>query len=411
VIVMSEPDIVRGPFSPDAARGGTRAVERNVLVVVHHAAAATRLMDLVPLVERDPRIQTVYTVPPASMFAPGAREFLRTGGALVMPWSQATQTRFDLALAAGQGLLEQLHAPVMVFPHGAVHGTYAGRWDGPGVPAPRIPSGLRSLTFRGRVIPAALMLANREHQRLLAGECPPATAVSVMAGDACLDRLTASLPGRAAYRDALGVTSGQTLVAVSSRWGTGSLLGRWPDLLSWAADQLPGDGYRIAAIFHPHIWGWHGRRQVHAWFAEAIARGVVLLPPEEGWRAALVAADLLIGDRGSVTCYGAALGVPPLLAPCDTRDVAPGSAFADLAATAPRLTLREPLAGQLDAAGRAWTAAAAAALRGRLSCAPGAAATITRREMYRLLRLHEPATPPVIRPVPPPRPLGPWPDA
>jgi hypothetical protein len=406
--VTCEQQIARGPFSFEAAMGNTREPERTVLVVVHYFTAATRLMDIVPLFESDHRIQVVYTVPPASIFSRGAHDYLRETGALMIPWGQATQRRFDLIMAAGQGMLEQLHGPVMMFPHGAGPTTYTRRMPGDGPAARRRMNGLalRGLVVRGRVIPSALMMAHEAHRRLLAEECPEALPVTVVAGDLCYDRLLASRPYRTAYRNALGAGPGQKVLVVTSHWGKGSLLQRRPDLLHRLAAELPAEEYRVVAIVHPHVWVWHGRRQVHAWLADAIRAGVVVLPPEEGWRAALVAADLLIGDRGSVTRYGAALGLPVLFAPCDADELIPGTQFALLNEIAPRLDLDAPPAAQLAAAEQTWATADVAALRDTLSSVPGEAAVITRSTIYRLLRLAEPDKPPAAEPVPHPLPLG-----
>ncbi|MEV5411264.1 hypothetical protein AB0K60_20780 [Thermopolyspora sp. NPDC052614] len=402
-----EQQIAVGPISQEAARGNTREPERTVLVVVHYFTAATRLMDILPLIESDHRVQVVYTVPPASIFSRGAHDYLRDTGALVIPWWQATQRRFDLILAAGQGLLEHLHGPIMMFPHGAGPTTYSRRLPGDGPAAPRRMNGLglRGLVVRGRVVPSAIMLAHEEHRRLLAEECPEAVPATVVAGDLCFDRLLASRPYRTAYRNALGAGPAHKVLVVTSHWGKGSLFHQRPDLLRDLAASLPAEDFRIAAIVHPHVWVWHGRRQVHAWLTEATRSGIVLLPPEEGWRAALIAADLLIGDRGSVTRYGAALGLPVLLAPCAADRVIPGTQFALLNEIAPRIDFAAPPAAQLDAAERAWTAADAAALRSALTSVPGQAAAITRGKIYHLLGLAEPAVAPLAEPVPAPLPL------
>src|ERR1700744_2650893 len=62
-----------GPFGLDAGRAATYSPERTVLAVVHHMTAASRLADVIPLLERDRRIQVIYACPPTSMF-PGAAE-------------------------------------------------------------------------------------------------------------------------------------------------------------------------------------------------------------------------------------------------------------------------------------------------------------------------------------------------
>jgi hypothetical protein len=88
-----------GPFGLDAGRAATYSPERTVLAVVHHMTAANRLADVMPLVESDRRIQVIYTCPPTSIFPGWAQDYLRRMGAVVIPWQQAVQQRFDLAVS------------------------------------------------------------------------------------------------------------------------------------------------------------------------------------------------------------------------------------------------------------------------------------------------------------------------
>lgn len=67
-----------GPFGLAAGRGGTCRYQRTVVVaVVHRLTSATRLADVVPLLEADRRIQVVYTWAPGSAFGAGVSEYLR----------------------------------------------------------------------------------------------------------------------------------------------------------------------------------------------------------------------------------------------------------------------------------------------------------------------------------------------
>ncbi|RCG32805.1 hypothetical protein DQ384_04875 [Sphaerisporangium album] len=397
-----------GPFSFGAGMADTHGVERRVAMVAHHLAGVTRLADVVHLVEEDRRVQVAYSVPPSSRYSNGAHDHLRASGAWEMPWSQAVETRWDLVVAAGDGLLERLPGPIMTLSHGVGPNGYVARRGGPGLPAPRaVPGfGAQALSMYGRVIASAIVMAHEDHRRVLAAHCPEALPAAVVAGDPCFDRMLASLPYRTAYRNALGASPGQRVVVVSSHHQSGSLISRYPSLLQALSDELPSERFRVVLVLHPQVWAAHGKRQVTAWFSRSINAGVALLPPEEGWRAALVAADEMLADHSSVACYGAALGVPTLLAPFAADDVLPGSLFARLAEVAPVLDPGSPLAGQLDDARRAWSPSNAAMLRAHLTSAPGGAAREIRRTMYRLLRLPEPEADPVTRPVPLPRPLG-----
>jgi hypothetical protein len=225
-----------------------------------------------------------------------------------------------------------------------------------------------------------------------------------VAGDPCYDRLAASLPLRDVYRQSLGVRD-RKLVAVSSTWGPGSLMQRCPDLLPRLVDELPRQDYLVAAMVHPNAWSWHGRRQVRAWYAESVGRGLILVPPEEGWRGVLAAADLVIGDHGSVTCYGATTGAPVILAAFPDEYVEPGSPVAELGSITPRLRLDEPIAPQLAKAMASWSPGLSAVIRAHVTDVPGQAAGIIRTMMYRLMDLAEPTAMPEVRPVPVPEPI------
>jgi hypothetical protein len=395
-----------GPFGLDAQRGQTLPCQRTVLIVVHTVTAGTRLGDVVPLLEADLRVQTVFTYAPSALISGGVREFLARLSGVVVPWQQATQTRFDLALAASDGLLEWVHAPVMTMLHGAGYNKYPARWDGDGVEARREAAGPERtrLVCHGRTIASAIVLPTRCQVERLRRSCPEAAAIAVAAGDPCYDRLAVSLPLRESYREALGVRD-KKLVAVSSTWGPGSLLCRYPGLLAELVDQLPSRRFQVAAIIHPGVWHWHGPRQVQAWYAGSVGRGLILVPPEEGWRAVLAAADVLVGDHGSVTCYAAAAGLPVVLASRAEDEIEAGSAVAILGEIAPQLRPGLPYAAQLEQAASAWPPEQHGMIRALVTDAPGQSARIIRSVMYRLMNLPEPAAEPEVRPVPVPRPV------
>ncbi|TMR00623.1 UDP-N-acetyl glucosamine 2-epimerase [Actinomadura soli] len=391
-----------GPFGLDNGKGATLSGLRTVLMVVHHLTSATRLADVAPLVERDRRIQTVYTVAPTSALTAGTAHHLAASGAVVVPFEQASQTQFDLAVAAGDGALERIHAPVLVLQHGAGPAKLARRWDGAGPPAAPPIAGLRreAIVAGGRVIPSVLAFAHRDHRDALERICPEALPVARIVGDPAYDRLLASLPFRDRHRAALGVADGRRLVVVSSTWGSRALLGRHRDLVRQLALDLPSEEYRIVMAVHPVVWSWHGFRQLTAWYDDCLRLGVGLLPFHEGWRAALAAADLVIGDHGSVTAYGAAAGVPVLLGAFPADEVVPGSLSDLLGRCAPHLDPHRPLLGQVQDA--IANPCSRVPLCDRLTSEPGRAAVLLRREMYSLMGIEEPAEPPAAEPVPPP---------
>jgi hypothetical protein len=398
---------VSGAFGLDAGRAATYSPERTVLAVIHHVTAATRLADVTPLLESDRRVQMVYTCAPSSVSPGWTGEYLARRGAMVIPWQQAVRTRFDLAIAASSGQLERLHAPVLRLPHGTGFNKYAKQWDGPGRRTGRELYGMERavLVYRGRVIPAAMVVPTTRDLLRLRRACPEAAEVAVVCGDPAFDRLIASLAWRERYRQALGVQD-RILIAVSSTWGPASLLQRCPDLLTRLTRQLPPDLYRVAATIHPNVWAWSGRRQVRAWFADSTRRGLILVPPEEGWRAVLVAADYVVGDHGSATCYAAAIERPVILASSPGGEVDPASTSARLSRMAPLLRSIDALETQLEETAARWTPARHRQIRGLVTDAPGRSGELIRSLMYRLLNLTEPEQEPVLRPVPDPEPLA-----
>lgn len=396
-----------GPFGIDGTKGATVAVKRTVLAVVHSVVTAARMADVLPVLASDWRIQVVFTAAP-SLFPGGVLDFLHDMGAMVIPWQQAVREQFDLAIAAGTGQLERLHAPVLLMPHGVGYAKYPARWQAHGLPASRYAHGTerQQLVYHGRVVPAAILLAHRDRLAQLRRACPEAVPAAVIAGDPCYDRLVASLPMRNAYRRALRLRDDQKLVLVTSTWGPESLLGQAPELLPRLLLDLPGDRYRVAASLHPDAWSWHGPWQIKAWIDGCLRAGMTLLPAAEGWRGALMAADVVIGDHGSVTFYAASLGIPVLLATFPAEDVAPGSHVALLGRTAPRLMPGQPLLPQLEQVVSAYRPGRYARVRGQVTSVPGQAQQIIRSVIYHHLGLPEPIGVPDITPVPLPCPLS-----
>jgi hypothetical protein len=392
-----------GPFGPDAAKGRTFPTQRTVLVAAHSITAATRLADVWPLLGSDHRVQLVFSRPPGALMATGTDRFLERLGAAVVPWQQAVQYRFDLAIAASYGQLERLHAPVVTLSHGIGFSKLAVRYEGLGQEAPLEVAGMEyaGLISHGRVIPSVVVVPTARNLEILARRFPQAAQAAVVGGDPCYDRLAASLHLRQAYRRALGV-GGRKLVVVTSTWGTGSLLETRPDILSQLGRQLPATEYCLAAIVHPNAWAWHGPLQVRAWCAEAAGYGMILVDPDDGWRAVLAAADCLIGDHGSVTAYGAAIGVPVLFGSLPTRHIMPGSPIAGLGEIAPSLR-PGPLAAQVEDVMGGWPEEYQGMVRACLTDVPGRSTTILRRVMYELMDLPEPTEGPGTRPVPAPR--------
>ncbi|MFD9891560.1 hypothetical protein ACFWY9_19665 [Amycolatopsis sp. NPDC059027] len=193
------------------------------------------------------------------------------------------------------------------------------------------------MLHNGVPVATHVILSHDEQLERLRQSCPPAVERAVVAGDPCLDRLQASLLLRESHRQALGVRPAQRLIVLSSTWGGKSLFGRTPDLPRKLAEHLPLDSYRLVLALHPNIGQGHSSWQLERWLDDCRNAGVHVLPTEDLWQSALVAADLTIGDHGSVTFYSACLGTPLLLAEAPEDAVDPDSPIARLLRRAPRL--------------------------------------------------------------------------
>ncbi|GAA1312430.1 hypothetical protein GCM10009634_80560 [Saccharothrix xinjiangensis] len=369
-----------------------------MLAVGHTVASCERLFEALELIESDRRVQIVFTQAP-DVFGNGVEEFLRAAEGVVVPWEQAVRERFDLALAAAYGSIDRVHAPLVVMPHGAGyakgHPTSTGRLSVYGLDGQR-------LVRDGRPVPRMVVLSHDSQLDLLREQCPEVVEVAEVVGDLSYDRLVVSASSREAYRDALGVGPEQQLVVVTSTWGAGSLFGMHLDLLERLMDELPPSRFRVAALVHPAVWFGHGPRQVKAWLADCVDAGLMLFTPELDWRAALVAADRVIGDHGSTTAYAAAIGRPVLTVERPAAlALVPDAPQTRLGEVAPALRLDVPLPEQLDSTDA--DPVLAEEIRARLTSRPGSAACTLRRSLYRLLGLSEPGAHRALSAAPTPR--------
>jgi hypothetical protein len=358
-------------FTTPLGAGGAHRVTvpgcRKVLVIVPSVVACTRLLDLLPLLDSDFRVQVYFTQPePCGHTA----KLLTAIGALVVPWEMALQHEFDLVLAASYRGIDRAPGPVLVLPHGAGAMKSRQRVRAAGHDAQPVHGLDRQLLMRDGRVPASVLALSHDHElSVLESSCPEALPAAVVAGDICLDRMRASLPFRSHYRRALGVAPDETLVTISSTWTPESTFCQRPDLYRSLSAK-----HRVAAVLHPNIWATHGEWQVRSWLA---GTGVIVVPPEEGWRATMIASDVVVGDFGSTTQYAAAVGARVLLATCP--EVRAGSLADALFRAVPMYA--DDIAEAVVVPGFADL----------ISSRPGQAGAILRATMYRLLDLPEPA--------------------
>jgi len=114
-----------GQTGPVADPWATLRPVRTVLGIIHNVTSATRLMDVLPLLATDHRIQVVFTCPDSSAFTAGTREYLAAHGVFLIDREEAFAAEFDLAIAASYGgQLDRVTAPLLILPHGSGYNKY-----------------------------------------------------------------------------------------------------------------------------------------------------------------------------------------------------------------------------------------------------------------------------------------------
>ncbi|MEV5607410.1 hypothetical protein, partial [Streptomyces sp. NPDC052225] len=261
------------------------------------------------------------------------------------------------------------------------------------------------LVHDGKVIPSVIALSHDEQLARLREDCPEALPAAIVVGDPVADQLVAAAPFRETYRTALGLLPGQRLLVVSSTWGTESTLGA-PDsgLLRRIFSELPADEWKVLVALHPNAWFGHSPWQWENWLGPYLDSGLILPAPEtEVWKAALCAADAVIGDHGSLTMYAVHLGIPTLLGAFADAKVAAPSPMERLGEALPRVSASRPLRAQLETVAAEQPGDADIAALGRtVTSRPGEAAALLRRLFYARMELPEPACPATTRAVPVP---------
>ncbi|HEV2633875.1 MAG TPA: hypothetical protein VGX23_01940 [Actinocrinis sp.] len=238
------------------------------------------------------------------------------------------------------------------------------------------------------------VLSHPEQLERLAAACPEAAPTAVFGGDPCFDRLMEAKASRTRFRRALGMEPGQRLVVLNSTWNSSGFLGddhsAFPLVLERIAAELPLDEFRVAAVLHPNIVNGQGPGQVRLWLERARRAGLLLIPPLDGWRQTLIAADCLVGDHGSVSYYAAAIGVPVLLAAFPDDDLDPDSPVAEFGRATPRLRTDMPLLPQIERVVAEHRPESAARLAGWATSDPGESAALLRELFYRAMGIPEP---------------------
>jgi hypothetical protein len=346
------------------------------------------LIDLLPDLLEDRRVQVIFTVMPRQRdpnFDQVMRRLIAHEEVREIPWKKATEECFDLILTASyEGLLSDLSGPIMILNHGAGVAKYLAL-----PPDGRLPVGDDASST------TTMVLSHSDHRSYYATEQDERVRFLV-AGDPWRDRLCASSHRVDRYRAALAIDGNVRLVAIASTWGEYSLIATNPELPLKLLASLPWDEYRVALMLHPNVWFGHSTWQIRTWLREAVDAGLLLVPPRDAWRGVLVAADAFVGDHGSVLLHAAALELPLAFGCVPNEEMIEGGASAELEANAPRLDPRAPLAPQIDRLIVEHDPVQNRAAVDRVFEHPGESHAILRRAIYELLEMEEPDGPPRV---------------
>ncbi|MFV2195960.1 hypothetical protein [Nocardiopsis sp. LOL_012] len=336
----------RTAAGPETHLWETLAGRAPVLVLARTFTSAVRAVEGLAVFRGDDRVKIVFALSESTAFNAGTRELLESLQAALVPWKLRHCVRPRLVLTASENVdLTGFTCPVAVLPHGIGfqklvpdHRTGGRRLSG------LVREESQSADNVHLLLSHPAQLAQLREARIPQALLDRARVV----GDPARDRLVDARRLRHGYRARLGLHPGQRLLLLTSTWGPEGAIGSRPDLPGALLGSLPHDLYRVAAVLHPNIWFAHSPWSVRHMLADALDSGLLLIPPHAGWGAAMVAADCVVGDHGSVTLYGASLDLPVLLAAFGEESV-PGTAAGALARSAVRLAA-EDLRGQVESA-------------------------------------------------------------
>lgn len=375
----------RTPVGHGTVTWGAQGDRHTVLVVIRTAATGQHLLDVVRIVESDPRINVAYTTD-SDLPDPGVDRLLRHMDGVLVPWRRATAYDFGLAIATSLTSVRRVRAPSIVMPLGERVETAVLR---EGVRNLRCSTGPQRVIHRCGAGGTMIVLSHEAELARLGRRAPETLPITRVVGDPTYDRLSVSMPLRDFYRRVLGIGPHQKLVAVGARCPRTD----HTQLLAWLAAELPAQRYHIVALFPPDQGSWG------TGVPDGLRRRVSALPPEDDWRAGLAAADWIIDD-GAIGPYGAITGAPVLLSGVQNAD--PGSALAELALVAPRLSPHRPIAPQLHEAALRHRPDRHQAVLERITSEPGRFNRNMRSLIYRRLKLRQPLSIPTTDPVSPP---------
>ena len=248
----------------------------------------------------DWRIQIAFTIPePRSKNCICLEPLIQKLGLPYVPWQCAIREPFDLAICAS--ILEErpeLNTTLLMLSHGPGHTKTISH--------PQTSENHRDW-LEDRKNPKARRIigtVNQAEANLFSKSCE-----TFVIGDPVFDSLIRSAHRKEEFKRTLGA-EGKHLVVLSSTWHDNSLIGSLPDITQMLLSRYPYDEYAFALLLHHFVWDAHSRWQINTWLKQSLRAGLILIEPERSWQAAVLAADLFIGDYGSVSLYANLLGMP-----------------------------------------------------------------------------------------------------
>ncbi|ANZ38021.1 hypothetical protein BBK82_20120 [Lentzea guizhouensis] len=322
----------------------TRRVEFDILVVARNHTSTDRVLEVLHGLGDHLKPAIKFTIDAGSKFARQLGRRLEEMDAEELPWEEAKSRQWDLIIAAhADSRLGELTGPILVMPHGV--GYNRKRLESTGGEQAAVGTSAHELMSNGRVYASLICLSHEEQRARL---CEDARGHGIVVGDPVLDRLRAGTLLRRDIRRELGAGR-RTVVSISTTWNEYSTLGTRPDVYRRLVAQLPADEYLVLAVFHPNVWFGRSPYEIRHDFRDELDSGLVLVD-QTTWQAALIAADIVIGDHGSVTNYGVALDLPVLLAVDGSKEIDERSPLAGLHAALPHLVDGVPFRDQIEEA-------------------------------------------------------------
>lgn len=310
----------------------TRQGRKHLLVVVRNETSLDRVLEVLHAIGEDIVLAVKFVIDVGSKFAGEIAAQLRRLGCDVISWEEAKRQRWDAIYAAHvNNHLAELNGPLMVMAHGVSYNRILPETTGGDISHP-VGLSRHELTSDGKVFPTFVGLGAPEQlSRMFQG----ARDRAVLVGDPVYDKLMAGRRLRRKSRTALGVGSRQ-FVLVSSTWGDFSTFRARRAMIKALLAVLPSDEYVVGLVAHPNIWAEESLFELRNGLVNELDSGLLLIDSTT-WQAALIAADLVIGDHGSVTNYAVGLDLPVLVASNGEKELHPDSPVTWLHTKLPRL--------------------------------------------------------------------------